>query len=159
MKELIRRFKWNWVDFWQLERWERKFFLQAIILIPVISFALRFVSFKRIYLSLSRLSSHVKPIKDLNENDASAYQKEVETITNLVSKAVWRWIYPSTCLPRSLTLFWCLRRAGFQAEFYIGVKKSEQVIEAHAWIEYLGKVLNDDPDIRKQFAPFEVMHV
>lgn len=58
------------------------------------------------------------------------------------------------CLPRSLALWWLLRRDGLGADLRIGVTPKESGLEAHAWVEYKGLALNDHDDLHEQFAPF-----
>ena len=62
-----------------------------------------------------------------------------------------------TCLTRSLTLWWMLRRAGIASDLRIGVRKgqNENSIQAHAWIEIAGNVINDEATVRTTYAVFE----
>jgi hypothetical protein len=60
-----------------------------------------------------------------------------------------------TCLPRSLVLWFLLRRQGVPAELRIGVQKSEHQLKAHAWVEVDHRVVNDTPDIATEYRPFE----
>ena len=72
-----------------------------------------------------------------------------------------RWInaaarYPipwARCLQRSLALCLWLEREGFQPELTIGVRIEGADLEAHAWVEYYGEVINDTPDVSEEFAP------
>jgi hypothetical protein len=60
------------------------------------------------------------------------------------------------CLERSLTLWWLLRRRGVGAEVELGVRKTDAgELEAHAWVEVAGRVVNDGDDVRERFAAFE----
>jgi hypothetical protein len=59
-----------------------------------------------------------------------------------------------TCLHRSLTLWWMLRRRGFDARLHMGVRKGEVTFEAHAWVEYADVVLNDAPDVSQLYEPW-----
>jgi len=60
-----------------------------------------------------------------------------------------------SCLPRSLTLWWLLRRAGQPAELRIGVRRAADRLEAHAWVEREGRVLGDLPDVGQRFQAFD----
>ena len=57
------------------------------------------------------------------------------------------------CLQRSLALCLWLERQDLQPDLKIGVRKDGVVLEAHAWVEYSGEVLNDRPDVSREFAP------
>ena len=61
----------------------------------------------------------------------------------------------TTCLERSLVLWGLLRQRGIQSELRFGTRQQNGQFEAHAWIEYLGIVLNDADDIGQHFTPFE----
>lgn len=59
------------------------------------------------------------------------------------------------CLPRSLTLWYLLRRQGLDSQLCLGVRRINGIFNAHAWLEYQGQPLNDTPDVRQRFAVFE----
>jgi len=54
------------------------------------------------------------------------------------------------CLLRSSVLTRLLRQRGIRAEMVIGVRRSP--LEAHAWVEVNGSVLNDRAPIRTMYA-------
>lgn len=58
-----------------------------------------------------------------------------------------------TCLRRSVTLLRELHRRRMGATLHIGVRRGEQEMQAHAWIEVAGEVVNDDPDVVATYAP------
>jgi Transglutaminase-like superfamily len=57
---------------------------------------------------------------------------------------------PADCLPRSLALFQFLRRIGLPAEHCIGVQQFP--FSAHAWTEFRGHVVHDDPQNQERFT-------
>jgi hypothetical protein len=61
--------------------------------------------------------------------------------------------YRGTCLSRSFTLLQLLQREGINADLRLGVRK-EATLEAHAWVEYEGRPLNDTPDVATRYAPY-----
>jgi hypothetical protein len=63
--------------------------------------------------------------------------------------------FHASCLHRSLVLLHLLHRRGVPAEMYIGVRKHESALKAHAWIEVDGRVLTDALEVRERFTPFE----
>jgi hypothetical protein len=56
---------------------------------------------------------------------------------------------PKDCLPRSLALFRFLRSAGLPVEHCIGVRRFP--FQAHAWVEYHGRVVQDNPSRQLTF--------
>jgi hypothetical protein len=73
----------------------------------------------------------------------------------LVEAAARHGPYRATCLPRSLTLWWLLRRRGIASDLHIGVRKNAGRFEAHAWVELRGRVLSDDHGVRERFTAFD----
>lgn len=57
------------------------------------------------------------------------------------------------CLERAVATKWALARRDIEAEIRVGVRREEGRIEAHAWVECGGVVVDDDPDIRLRFQP------
>ena len=57
---------------------------------------------------------------------------------------------PRDCLPRSLALFFFLRAIGWPVEHCIGLQQFPFL--AHAWTEYRGAVLHDDPRNQERFT-------
>lgn len=59
------------------------------------------------------------------------------------------------CLVRSMVLWALLRRAGIGGELRIGARKDGSQLEAHAWVELRGYVLNDSTDVHEHYARFD----
>jgi hypothetical protein len=62
-------------------------------------------------------------------------------------------LYPgrALCLEQSLVLYWCLRRRGVDAALRLGVQP--RPFAAHAWVEYRGRLVNENEESLKQFVP------
>jgi hypothetical protein len=52
-----------------------------------------------------------------------------------------------TCLSRSFALWTMLGRRGIETDLLIGYRKREGRFEGHAWIEYKGAPVNEQPDV------------
>ncbi len=62
------------------------------------------------------------------------------------------------CLRRALLATHYLRRSGYPAEVQIGYRQMNGRTEGHAWVEVAGRVLCEDPNIRKNYpAQFHSM--
>lgn len=57
---------------------------------------------------------------------------------------------PADCLPRSLALFRFLRTAGLPVEHCIGVQQFP--FSAHAWTQFHGRVVHDDPLNKERYT-------
>jgi hypothetical protein len=58
-----------------------------------------------------------------------------------------------TCLPRSLTLWWLLRRHGIESELHVGVRRHGEHIVAHAWVVCHGTAIGETE--YEEFVSFE----
>lgn len=60
---------------------------------------------------------------------------------------------PGNCLSQSLTLWWMLRRQGFNPDLRLGVSLDGGTFGAHAWVELNGRVLNDAATVGERYRP------
>lgn len=74
--------------------------------------------------------------------------------TRAVYRAARRLPY-ATCLPRSLTLWYLLRRQGVPSDLHVGVRRESDTFAAHAWVEYQGRALGEGNAVRTRFAAFD----
>jgi len=51
--------------------------------------------------------------------------------------------FAATCLERSLALWWLLARRGVASQLRIGVRKTGEKFEAHAWVEHGGAAIGE----------------
>jgi hypothetical protein len=61
---------------------------------------------------------------------------------------------PSTCLERSLSLWWLLARQGIATQFRIGVRKDDEKFAAHAWVEWDGIAIGEPAAPHLHYAAF-----
>ncbi len=59
-----------------------------------------------------------------------------------------------TCLQSAYALHCLLKRRGMASTLRIGVRKAGDGMEAHAWVERHGRVLDDAPGVGEAFSPF-----
>jgi hypothetical protein len=136
----------RWSRFWGLSRAERRVLAQALVLLPLTVLALRLLGFRACKALLARLASRV--------TDPSVGMAEARGVARMVDVAARHGVFEPTCLPRSLALWWLLRRRRMASELRIGVRKEAGCFEAHAWVELHGVVLNDGGDVHERFAAF-----
>jgi len=120
------------------------------VLLPLTTMALRALGFRRWHAALARLaplgpSPEVKP--------APSYAKRAQLTTRMVQAASREGLCRANCLGQSLSLWWLLRRQGIPSELRIGVRKADDGVAAHAWVEFAGAVLNDAQDVHQHYAP------
>jgi len=148
MSDVVLRLHEDWRKWRELSPSERRLLLATLAILPAVAGAIRLFGLRRICQALSG-SAAVKP--GACAEDAA----EAQAVCRLVEIAARRGAGRPTCLARSVTLRWLLLRRGIDSTLRIGVRTLAGCIEAHAWVEQAGRVLNDTEDVRERFAPFE----
>ncbi|MBI4526967.1 MAG: lasso peptide biosynthesis B2 protein [Deltaproteobacteria bacterium] len=133
----------SWPDRW--------LFLQAWLAFPVLPLILRPLGFRRTHHFLHDLTAQA----GLTSNAGAQGLDHARAIARLVHAAAARTCYTPMCLHRSLLLWTFLRRRGIAGHLRLGVRKEQERLQAHAWVEYEGSILNDAEDVHDRFAPLE----
>jgi hypothetical protein len=80
-------------------------------------------------------------------------QIAIRRLYRFVGIAARNHIYPMQCLRQSLALQWLLGRRGIITELQLGVRKEEDELCAHAWLEYAGRPIEGSEKVEAQFQP------
>ncbi|MFB2918866.1 MULTISPECIES: lasso peptide biosynthesis B2 protein [Aerosakkonema] len=148
----------SWHKLRKLSKAELTLLLWAIVLLPLMALSLKFFGFRRIYFAIAKLSGgerYLSPMVEKSQGrDESKCLTKAHRIARIVGIASQYGFYSANCLQKSLVIWWLLQREGIETDLRIGVRKQEESLEAHAWVEYFGVVLNDRSDVRERFAPF-----
>jgi len=128
---------------------ERRIFLIALLLLPMIALGLRLRGLQVVRAVLVGRKSFIAA-DVVGEPLARA-----NAVARLVAAAARYGPYRAKCLPVALTLAWLLRRQGITTNLRLGVRKEAARLEAHAWIEFGGIPLNDTQDVHERFVAFE----
>lgn len=131
---------------------ERGSTARAFVALAWVRVALPALGFRRVHARLARLADG--PIDPIAGAPGPARNPVVDATARAVDRAARCGPRQPSCLPRALTLWWLLRRQGIAAELRIGARRVADRLEAHAWVECDGRVLNDHADIHDRFAAF-----
>ena len=152
-------------SFWNLEATSRELLCQSLLLLPLVALSLRHAGVKRTQTALlwlipaSAWSDKKQSDKEQSDKKQTAKRQAMAartaTTARMVSIAATYYQPWANCLKKSLVLWSLLRQQGIYSEVKIGVRRDEGKFEAHAWVEYEGKVLNDLRDVGDRFAVFE----
>ncbi len=142
-----------------LTSFQWRYLAGALLLLPWLSLALRVFSFASVRRTLERTSAQRPHARPGQATQTGLTNERIQDVVAMVELASRRGLVKARCLPRSLAAWWFLRRRGVDSELRIGVKPRGEAIQAHAWLEYGGKVLNDAPDVADEFAPFDAFPV
>ena len=141
----------RWRRFRKLSAAEQGVLLRATILLPATAAGLRVFGFRRWQSVLARWGA-----KDKGSQSSAADPLETARMTaRMVSAAGRHGLGRPNCLKQSLVLCCLLRRSGIPAVLRIGVRKDSARIQAHAWVEYAGTVLNDVDEVHQHYAAFD----
>ena len=112
--------------------------VQAWSLLLVIDIALRMLSFRKVQ---GWIRSPDQP-----EVSTIKAEKVIRRSSDFVDLAARRHLYPMTCLRLSLVKQFLLSQQGVNTDLHIGVRRNQEKLEAHAWLEYQGQPVGEkDP--------------
>lgn len=115
---------------------QKKYFLQAWLWLGVKRLAILTLSFKRLSRSLQH---HAEPAAFYPLDDAQI--KQAQEIGRAVMTAARYTPWDSNCLAQALTAQRMLRTRHIPGMFFLGVKKNQQKLDAHAWLQCDDKIL------------------
>jgi transglutaminase superfamily protein len=129
----------------------RKLFHRAAVMLPCVALSLHLRGFKKTAEALEKKLSSSVSLRPQTENPATLAQ-----LASHMVKAAGRYgILRPSCLAESLTLWFLLKQRGVAADLRIGVRKTAQKFEAHAWVEYAGAALNQTEEQHLHYAAFD----
>ena len=141
----------KWSRFLALEADERRWFLAALVELPVIRLGLRLVGFRRMQRLLVKLGGEQSRPLDLSQVATG------QRIGQMVNLAAGQQVWQATCVARSLLTWRLLKQRGIDSVVIFGVSITGSIFPAHAWVEVLGTVVNDAPDVRERFGVLDVI--
>jgi hypothetical protein len=140
---------------------QRILLVHTAFLLPLLALELRWRGYRPASRTAARWARLCRIAHDPGEfaGQAADLPPEVcaQTVCAVESTAhrlPWPLKSPS-CLARSLTLWCLLTGRGLDCDLRMGARCTADRLEAHAWVEYRGVVLNDTPDVRKRFPSLE----
>lgn len=139
--------------FFRLSPRDRWIVIEATLKLPVIVTGLALFGFRRVHARI--LKSALRGL-ERTEDQALDPVKALH-ISYLVSGSFKLALIKGNCLSRSLTLLGFLLRKGISAELRVGSRRTENLLEAHAWVEVDGQVVNDQRDIAQTYCPFDTL--
>lgn len=128
---------------------DRGLLIEAAGMISTLNIALRLFSVRRVHALLGWLGAGRSGLAPAS----AVYAPRVQQISRVVDMAARHTPLANTCLHRSLALWWLLRRRRFDAQLLFGVRKAEGQFDAHAWVKYGGRVVNDGDDVDRAYEP------
>ena len=117
----------------------------SVVTLPVVSALLKLRGFRRTERFMALFSrSNLRP-------DAS--EVRVAQAARMVSIAAVRGLYRAQCLEQAITLWWMLGVMGINSTIRLGIYKSGESVEAHAWVLHEEKIVIGQMNDQKEFTP------
>ncbi len=110
--------------------------LRLALALPLVAGMLRVAGYVRSRRWLETFSN-TNNVRDPSEAELQQAQR-VAQLAGLIGR---HGAVTATCLRQSLLVYWWLRRDGFAPELKIGVRKQDQLFDAHSWVELMGQPL------------------
>ena len=129
---------------------ELSILLHATLLLPVVTVMLRTKGF-----NWTRSHLHGKAFKNIPTH-CSDELLVAENITHLVSLSANNIPLKAKCLKRCLVSLWILAGKGIRANLMIGVNKDGADLDAHAWLELDGQVLNESQNTKNEYKVLDI---
>jgi hypothetical protein len=123
----------------------KRLVLQSVLILPMTYAGLELFGFKRLLAIIRRFTPVVGQVPDRCTDEIRAY-------TYLFSAVVRRCPLPLKCLGRSVALCWLMRLQGVDAAVHIGVRKDDNQLDAHAWVQFGDFVLNDAKNVGQRYT-------
>jgi hypothetical protein len=117
----------------------------TLILLTAIKFGLWILPFRYLFKLVTIITEGLNS-KAANQVTLSQIIWAVNVITRYMPGG-------AKCLARALTTQVLMNWCGFKPEFRIGVAKSETGLDAHAWIEYQGRIAIGNLSDLSRFIP------
>ena len=130
---------------------ERRLLIVSLVATPFVAAGLAIFGFRRLHAVMAR-PPWPRSARFPTDEAATA---RARSAAKVVAIATGRGPVRATCLRRSLLLWWLLRRDGIETVLRVGVNRENGTLNAHAWVEYLGRPVNDAADIALRFPAFD----
>ena len=134
----------------ELDRATRNLFWRTLRLLLLISVSLRLRGFNKTRDALQQRL----PVEPAENAPAGPSAEIVQRTCRMVTAAAHYVALRPTCLEQSLALWYLLRKQNIAASLRIGVRKSADKFEAHAWVEHQGTALNSSEGLHRHYAAF-----
>ena len=126
-------------------------FWRAVLLLPLAKASLQWRGYGETFTSLQRRLAAIVPLTP----EPGGISEQIRRTCHIVGAAQRRWPVKFTCLEESLVLWYLLRSQGIASRLRIGVRKTNEKVEAHAWVEYCGEALSQPEQLHRHYAAFE----
>lgn len=117
----------------------------SMLTLPIVSALLKLRGFRRTERFMARFSR--------SSFQSNVSEVRVAQAARMVSIAAVRGLYKAQCLEQAITLWWMLGVMGINSTIRLGIYKSGESVEAHAWVLHEEKIVIGQMNDEKEFTP------
>src|SRR5262245_40904904 len=129
---------------------ERRVLVVSLIALPLVAAGLALLGFRRTRTVMARWPRRGPARFPTVEGEKAHALRTARVVAIVAGRGPLR----TTCLRRSLLLWWLLRRDGIETVIRVGVNRAGGTLNAHAWVEHRNRPLIDADDIARRFEAF-----
>jgi len=133
-----------WQRWRRLPASERSATLAAAVLVPLITISLRLAGFPR---TLRWVEWSAQGAALTVDPESVVLGEAARGLARVRRYTPWT----GRCLARALSLWWILRRRGLAASLNLGVRRTGNALEAHAWVVSAGRVIGDSAIVAQTY--------
>lgn len=122
-------------------------FVKIALLVPLVELGIKTVKFKR---TVKVLNFFINKTPKTPENQLRTVRRHANYLY-LYQK---QFPFLGKCLARSLSLWFLLSRKGIETNLRFGMKKEDEKLLAHSWLEYKGEAIIKESEIGENYIPF-----
>jgi Transglutaminase-like superfamily len=137
----------------RLTRDERWFATKSLLLLQFVSIGVRLFGFSRVKRWFEQEAIQKSPtVQPLDQSLDTAVH--LGALVRLANHRIQ--VLKVTCVPESLSVWWLLRRRGIPAQLQLGLRKSADQLDGHAWVTVGDRVVSGDPLLPQDFTPIDL---
>ncbi|MGE0864154.1 MAG: lasso peptide biosynthesis B2 protein [Vicinamibacterales bacterium] len=133
-----------WLRWRRLPASERSATLAVAGLVPFVTISLRLIGFPRT-LRWIEWSAQGAPL--IAESESVVLGEATRALARVRRRTPWT----GRCLAQALGLWWILRRRGLTASLSLGVRRTGDALQAHAWVVSAGQVIGDSAIVAQTY--------
>ncbi len=123
------------------------FLTTSLVALPVVKRLLAKRGFRKTEQLLARIS------RTSDQEPAAADAARVRSAARMVSVAAIRGPFNAQCLEQAVTLWWMLGLEGIMTTIRMGIYKSGDQVEAHAWVLYQDEIVLGELERLEGYTP------
>lgn len=137
----------KFIKFFNLSFKDKQKIVIYFVLFHIFLVAFRIFDYRKSKNVIDRLINPIRKTK-------YTYGRFVKYESKIINYSTRNCLLKSTCLEKSLFLYFILGLYGINCDLKIGIQGSTHNFSAHAWLEHGSIIINDNPKSIENYLPF-----